>query len=79
VTENVKHFFKYFLAIRDSSVKNSLLIFVPRLLIGLFSLLSSLQILDVSPWSAVDLVKCHVVLLTVSFSYRRFLVSYINC
>jgi hypothetical protein len=52
----IKYFFKFFSAIRDSSVVNSLISSVPHFLIGLFgclevNFLSILYILDNSPLS----------------------------
>ena len=54
MTKDFEHFFKCFLAIRDSSVENSLFSSVPHFLIGFFGLLvsgflSTLYILDISP------------------------------
>jgi hypothetical protein len=52
MTTDVEHFFRYFLAIQDSLVKNSFFSSVPNILIGLFgslesNFLSSLYILDI--------------------------------
>ena len=60
MTKDVEHFFRCFLAIPDSSVKNSLLSSVLRFLIGLFgflesNFLSSLYILDINPLLDVGL------------------------
>ena len=82
MNKNIQHFFKCFPAIRDS-VENFLFSSVPYFLIGLFWLLasnflSSLYILDISPLLDVGLVKtfsqsvrCHFVLLMVSFELQK--------
>ena len=61
ITKGSEHYFKYFSAIRDFSVVNSLFSSISHFLIGLFvflvvSFLSSLYILDISPLSDVGLV-----------------------
>jgi hypothetical protein len=83
MTKDVKHFFRCFLAIRDSLVKNSLFSSVPHFKVELFSCLessfySSLYILDISPLSDVGLVNafspsvdCSFVLLTVSIALKK--------
>ena len=58
MTQGIEHFFKYFLAIQNSSVENSLFRSAPHLLIGLFeflvfNFLSSLTSLDISLLSNV--------------------------
>ena len=60
--EDFEHLFKYFSAIQDSSVVNSLFSSIPHFLIRLLGFfggrfLSSLYILDTSPLSDVGLVK----------------------
>ena len=62
IAKEVEHDLKCLLAIRSSSVENSLFSSVPQFLIGLIrilvsSFLSSLCILDISPLSDVGLVK----------------------
>jgi len=86
MTKNVEHFFRYFSAIRFSSVENSLFSSVPHFLICLFdslesNFLSYLYILDINPLSYIGLVKifsqsvgCCFVPGTVSFAYRNFAV-----
>jgi hypothetical protein len=60
MTKDAEHFFRCFLAIRVSSVENSLSLY--PILIGLFvslesNFLSSLYLLDMSPLSHIGLVK----------------------
>ena len=62
MTKDIEHFFKYFLAIQNSSVENSLFSSVPHLLTGLFgflvfNFLSSLSSLDISLLSDGDLFQ----------------------
>lgn len=86
-SKGVENFYKCFSAIQDSTVENSLFQSVPKLLIELYGFLSSkvissLCILDISPLLNVGLRKinshplgCNFVLLMVSFSLQKFLVS----
>jgi hypothetical protein len=73
--KDVEHFFRCFLAIQVSSVGNSLSIFVPHFLIGVFgslesNFLSSFYILNIAPLSDVGLKpetndwNCWVLMLT---------------
>ena len=83
ITKDVKHFFKCFLAIRDSSVENPLFRSVHHFLVGYLGLLvsnflGSLYILDISPLLDIGLVKilsqsvgCCFVLLTMSFALQK--------
>ena len=81
--KGVEHFFRYFSAIRYSSVENSLFSSASHFLMGLFEFLefgflSSLYILDISPLSDLGLGKILsqtlgglFVLLTVSFALQK--------
>ena len=85
IAQEVEHDFKCLLAIRSSSVVNSLFSSVPHFLIGLIrdsvsSFLSSLYILEIRPLSDEGLVKIFsqskgslFVLLTVSFALQKLL------
>ena len=85
IAKEVEHDLKCLLAIRRSSVVNSLFRSVPHFLIGLFrdlvsSFLSSLYILEIRPGSDEGLVKIFsqsegslFVLLTVSFALQKLL------
>jgi hypothetical protein len=79
----VEHLFRFYSAIRYSSVESSLFSYVPQFLIGLFGFLESnflsfLYILNISPLLDLGLVKifsqsvyCLFVLLTVSFALQK--------
>jgi hypothetical protein len=83
MTKNIERFFKYFSAIRGSSVENSLFSSVPHFKIGLFGLLmsnflSSLYTMDIRPLLDIRLVKnffysvgCCFVLFIVSFVLQK--------
>ena len=85
IAKDVEHDLKCLLAIRSSSVENSLFSSVPHFLIGLIrvlvsSFLSSLYILEIRPLSDEGLVKIFsqsegslFVLLTVSFALQKLL------
>ena len=85
IPKEVEHVLKCLLAIRSSSVVNSLFRSVPHFLIGLIrvlvsSFLSSLYILEIPPLSDEGLVKIFshsegslFVLLTVSFALQKLL------
>jgi hypothetical protein len=65
MTKDIDHFFKYFSAIPDFSVENSLFSSLPHFLIELFcflefKLLSSLYILNISLQSDVVLMNIFV-------------------